>query len=337
MRDFGADYFLGTLWVFSLKRKAPLLAAILVVFIAVSGYLALAGETLGSISGMVSAALGLEPGGETIRIASWNIRDFGRAKATSEVRMEFIADVLRAYDIIAVQEISNIREQSDPGCPRNENACPGHKDCGLIRSALEKYLNEENGLNYSFVFSPQTRDERYLYIYNPDRVEFLGAELVHDPGDRGPVCSTSPESTGLMIRQPFKASFRAGDFDFVLLTAHTSPGINFRELEGLEYFYREALKDGEPDVIVLGDLNADCSYLSPDESISFREPEYIWVVGDDADTTVAGTDCAYDRFIFRAPTREDFTGSWGITGGIEDYASDHYLVWAEFSTERDTD
>ncbi len=314
-----------------MRGKTLALAGILMVAISLFGFTL---ETGNAVLDTIRMLLGPEPGGETIRIASWNIRDFGRAKAADEGRMGIIAEVLRGYDIIAVQEISNLREQGDEGCPRNEDACPGNPSCGLVREALERHLNE-SGLNYSLVFSPQVRDERYLYIYNPGRVTLEEYSLVEDPGDNGPVCSNSPESTGLMVRQPFRARFRAGDFDFVLLNVHTSPGINLDELEGLEYFYRQ--ERDEPDVIVLGDLNADCSYLKPDDDIGLRNPEYIWPFGDDVDTTVSGTDCAYDRFIFTSPTSEDFTGRLGIVRGMPPTVSDHYLIWAEFYTGRDSD
>lgn len=328
-----------------MRDKTLALAGMLMVAVSVSGCISQTGNIIDSTTGTISnvlasvreALFGPEPGGEIIRIASWNIRDFGRAKATDDRRMGIIADALRGYDIIAVQEISNVREQADPGCPRNDDESPGDSGYGLIRDALEKHLNQENGLNYTFVFSPHVRDERYLYIYNPDRVVLEDAALVHDPGDLGPVCLSNPESTGLMARQPFRARFRAGDFDFVLLNAHTSPGANLKELDALEYFYRKTLEEGEPDVILLGDLNAGCSYLRVTDTIAFRSPGYIWVFGDDTDTTVAGTDCAYDRFIFRAPTSGDFTGNRGIVRGMPSDVSDHYLIWAEFYTERDSD
>lgn len=112
--------------------------------------------------------------------------------------------------------------------------------------------------------------------------------------------------------------------------------IYVNELEGLEFFYRETELEGEPDVIVLGDLNADCRYLGAGDSISFRNPEYIWVVDDTTDTTVSGTDCAYDRFIFKLATSEDFTGEWGVVKEIPDNVSDHYLVWAEFWIGKDS-
>jgi len=273
----------------------------------------------------------------TILIASWNIENFGRTKATDSQRMEAIARILKDYDIIAVQEVSNLREMSDPGCPRNADAQPGHRDYGLIKDALERYLNQANGQNYRFVFSPQIKDERYLLIYDPDKVSFEGATLVEDPEDTEPAWAARPTNTGKMVRQPFKAKFRAGKFDFILLTVHTSPSVNLKELEGLAYFYREVEKEGEPDVIILGDLNADCDYLRESDVIRLKGREYIWVVDDRADTTVGATDCAYDRFIFKEPTKEDFTGRWGIRTDVPEDVSDHRLIWAEFSTGNDSD
>ena len=96
-------------------------------------------------------------------------------------------------------------------------------------------------------------------------------------------------------------------------------------------------QEGEPDVIILGDLNADCSYRKASDTVALRVQEYTWVVEDDSDTTVSGTDCAYDRFICKKSTAEDYTGNWGIYKEVLDDISDHYLIWAEFYTMKDTD
>ena len=52
-------------------------------------------------------------------------------------------------------------------------------------------------------------------------------------------------------------------------------------------------------LILLGDMNADCAYLPNKAKQSLRlrkENSYQWLVDDDADTTVAAADCAYDRW-----------------------------------------
>lgn len=200
-----------------------------------------------------------------ITIASWNIRDFGKSKAENEAKTAIIATILSRYDIIAVQEISNLHEKSDSGCPRNENSCPGHKQCGLIEKSLRRALAGNADRDYKFIFSPYVKDERYLFIYDANKVQALDSgALVTDYGDdpNVPICDSA--SGGDMVRQPFYVSFKAGDFDFTLVTAHTKPDRNLVELQALELYYRviQGLDTGQNDVILLGDLNADCDYLS---------------------------------------------------------------------------
>ena len=105
------------------------LTGAIMLIVSVSGC-ATTGELAGDTEGFMDDPLGFiigifyqplpEPGGETIRIATWNIENFGKTKVSDPARMATIAEVLSSYDLIAIQEISNIREQSDPGCPRNE-------------------------------------------------------------------------------------------------------------------------------------------------------------------------------------------------------------------------
>jgi endonuclease/exonuclease/phosphatase family metal-dependent hydrolase len=298
-------------------------------------------SAFGKVSGLFSLAhASPNIGPETIKIATWNIQNFGKTKASKQGVMEIIAQNLRDYDIIAIQEISNLHEMQDPGCPRNENSCPDnitdgakhHANCNLIGGALDYYLNSAYSVNYEFIFSPHIKDERYLFVYNPDKVEFLFAEIMDDPNDSQPICDAAQENTGRMLRQPFKGNFRAGEFEFTLLTAHTSPSKNAEELEGLELFFRDAESEGNKNIILLGDFNADCSYLRPSDNIALRGSRYIWAVEDSADTTVSNTDCAYDRFIFTKEVQDYYTGQWGVVTDISLDVSDHYLVWAEFST-----
>jgi deoxyribonuclease-1-like protein len=289
---------------------------------------------MAAISALLAAFVEASAQPATIKIASWNIQNFGQAKAKDPDGMRAIAGVLKNYDIIAVQEISNVDEKKDPGCPRNDHAYPG-PNCGLMRNALQKYLNAELGLHHRFEFSPQVSDERYLYIYNPARVTMLQAALVGDPGESMPTCDDHQPDAGKMVRKPFKAIFRAGKFDFVLLTAHTSLKNNISELNGLAYFFGQAERQ-DPDVIALGDLNAGYSYLPQSKKgmVQLTGPGYIWPIGDSADTTVAASSCAYDRFIFKDATRGNFVGAH-IDKNVTSKVSDHYLIWAEFRTDID--
>jgi endonuclease/exonuclease/phosphatase family metal-dependent hydrolase len=269
---------------------------------------------------------------DTIKIATWNVQNWGEKKAENSTVMEAIADNLKGYDIIAIQEISNFYEKSDPSCPKIANICPGNSKCSAIRNALQDYLNDQRGLNYSFVFSDQVRDERYLYIYNPQKLTLLSSELVSDSEEEyGPVCDLNKTQTGKMVRQPFKAVFQAGNFTFTLLNAHTSPSKNVAELNGLEYFYRQEESNGAKNIIVLGDLNADCDYLAPFDNIAFRNSQYIWGIPDGTDTTISKKSCTYDRLIFKNDVNLHYTGSYNVSRLTTSAESDHYLVWAVFS------
>lgn len=287
---------------------------------------------------------------DVIKIASWNIQNFGKSKAENDKVMKVIASTLSQFDIIAIQEISNLYEKSDKGCPQNEDICPGDKRCNLVTGALKKYLHAASNKEYEFMLSPQVKDERYLFIYDKNKIRVLvDGKLVKDDGDDKdtPICDSS--SSGNMSRQPFYATFKAGSFDFTLATAHTSPSNNVSELNALYDFYNKIQRADkkEKDVILLGDLNADCAYLRKSADIKLAGPKFTWIIDKATDTTVRKSrDCAYDRIIFTGATAEDYAGKYGVlnfdeVNNIGEQAalkvSDHYPVWAEFYTDKDTD
>lgn len=271
-----------------------------------------------------------------LRVASWNIQNFSVNKAADDRVMDRIAEKLIQFDVVAVQEVMNVREQADPNCPRNAD-CPEADNCGVLREALDSRLNGEYGRNYGFAFSPQVRHERYLYIYNRNRVELLEHRLVDDPGDSEPVCAHRPEETGAMVRQPHLAAFQAGDFSFTLLNTHVSTTETAAEIEALLEFQRTVRDEGYSDVVVLGDLNADCSYLSQRAHDELPDQEFLWLF-EEVDTTLyEDSACAYDRFLITAPTIEDLTGERGRVKNVDLEMSDHYPIWMNFFLDRDSD
>jgi len=319
------------------RRKSFGPVAIIVLFIIAAGiFLSYNQKTDCSITGQFCASSN-QPlmnisESDIIKIATWNVQNWGEKKAENSTIMEAIADNIKGYDIIAIQEISNFYEKNDPSCPKIASICPGNSRCGSIGNALQSYLNDQQGLNYSFVFSDEVRDERYLFIYNPQKVTLISAEVVGDPDEEaGPVCDLNKTQTGKMVRQPFKGVFKAGNFTFTLLNAHTSPTKNVAELNGLEYFYRQEEGLGAKNIIILGDLNADCDYLTPTDTIAFRNSQYIWAVKDGTDTTISKKSCTYDRMIFKNDVDLHYTGSYNVSRSTTLNESDHYLVWAVFS------
>jgi len=141
-------------------------------------------------------------------------------------------------------------------------------------------------------------------------------------------------------------------FDFVLINIHTDPDEATREINSLTLAALKARElFNDRDIIILGDLNADCrrgdAYFDEEDfSSPLRASDYIWLIPNEADTNIAESDCTYDRIIITRNAWEDFKGEWGVFlfDGLYSLnsekarsVSDHYPVWAEFYTDRDTD
>lgn len=262
-----------------------------------------------------------EPPKDTIKIASFNIQVFGKTKASKPGVMIILAETISKFDIVAIQEI---RDKAG--------------------TAIEKLVAEVDalGIDYAYVIGPRlgrtTAKEQYAFFYRTDTVEFIDSYTYDDSvGD-------------VFHREPLAGHFKAkhGKFDFVLVTIHTDPDEALEEIQVLaDTITDAAARFNEPDVIALGDFNADCSYY--DESLytlHFPSDKYIWVIDNTADTTVGGTDCSYDRIVITDTASEDYTQKYGVYrfdtvhGLSEEHAkkvSDHYPVWAEFWVNRDTD
>ncbi|XP_038638520.1 deoxyribonuclease gamma-like isoform X2 [Scyliorhinus canicula] len=106
-------------------------------------------------------------------------------------------------------------------------------------------------------------------------------------------------------REPLIVRFsspRTAIKDFVLIPLHAPPGEAVNEIDQLyNVFLDVRAKWDIEDIMILGDLNADCRYVSAKdwETIRLRnKPGFFWLIGDNQDTTAsARTDCAYDRII----------------------------------------
>ncbi len=263
----------------------------------------------------------LEPQQEdTVKIGSFNIQIFGKAMMAKEDVMEYLADIVKEFDILAIQEVRN--------------------PTGKPVEALVNRVNEEHP-GYSYLISQplgrSSTKEEYAFIYQTQRVEFKeGSDYVYD------------DSQDTFEREPYIAWFSSGGFDYVLVDIHTKPDDATKEIMALEEVVKDALRriSGERDVIILGDFNADGRYFSEAVDTGIRGKDFVWAIPDSMDTTVAASENTYDRVVFLAAyTGEDYTGEsgvmvledmFGITKTEAKRISDHYPVYAVFSTTHDS-
>jgi deoxyribonuclease-1-like protein len=261
-------------------------------------------------------------GGDIIRVASFNIQVFGEQKVSNADVARVLADVVRHFDIVAVQEI------------RDEQ-----------QSLLPRFLQAVNapGLRYDYVIGPRlgrtTSKEQYAYIYNSDTIEVDRRALytVSDPDD-------------LLHREPLVASFRCRRaepnlaFTFTLVNIHTDPTPQTlkEELTLLDDLFQSVRSHprGEDDVILLGDFNANHQQMG---DLSRMPGLAFAVTGSGANkllaTNITGK-AQYDNLVFDRAATQEFLGRSGVFDFLREYnlsqsqaklISDHLPVWAEFS------
>jgi endonuclease/exonuclease/phosphatase family metal-dependent hydrolase len=169
------------------------------------------------------------PVGPTVRIATWNLRQFSESRKGMDVSA--IADVIRSnqFDLVAIQEVKKDGE------------------------AVDRLLNILGSPWRAASLSDVTGNhERFAFIYNSDHVSEIGTPRFIATAD-----------AVIFDRVPYQQSFRAGNFDFMLITVHLYYGEGRegrerrrREVETLARFVKKyASFAQEHDVIVLGDLN----------------------------------------------------------------------------------
>ena len=88
----------------------------------------------------------------------------------------------------------------------------------------------------------------------------------------------------------------------MLVAIHTSPSKAPQEIDELASVYDDVIRKlGVRDVIILGDFNAACRYMSDSDWRKNRlanDKRFHWLISDCVDTSLAGLHCAYDRWVY---------------------------------------
>ena len=255
----------------------------------------------------------------TIRIANWNIRIFSdNSRDDTEIRM--IAEILIDYDFIAIIEIRDERVLM-----RTESVLQGM------------------GRDYDYLISQPvgaTQKERYAFLYDPQIVNVVeDGEVFPDPND-------------VFLREPYYATFRAGQFDFTVIAVHVVygnlVGPRQAEVQALAQVFQsvQAADVSEQDVILLGDFNRE-----PNDQVAYAPLLAIPFMDYLFDLPLKShirDSSLYDNIFFQTNHVIEYTSENGIERfdetdfGNDDAAanlavSDHRPVWATFYTDVDDD
>ncbi|KAM9855354.1 deoxyribonuclease-1-like 1 isoform 2-T3 [Aulostomus maculatus] len=173
-----------------------------------------------------------------------------------------------------------------------------HKALPRLLTALNKYDSQHNYLAVASerLGRSDSYQEQYVFVYRAETATVTGQYQY--PDDR-------PGDIDAFSREPFIVRFKAPKTaikEFVLIPMHSTPSNTTKELDALYDVLQHVRRMWKTEnVMLLGDFNADCSYLAKKNRKNVRlltEENLYWLIPDDIDTTVrTSTSCSYDRIV----------------------------------------
>ncbi len=282
---------------------------------------------------------------QSINVAAWNIREFGRVHRT-EPAIHYIAEILGQFDLIALVELR--ADLTDLG-------------------RVLRYL----GPSWRVVFSDWIDDaggnrERIAFLFDRRAVIHNGLAAEID----APRAKAAKEylATKSFWRAPYMCAFRAGNFDFITIATHIRWGDSIEarvaELELLSEWIDTRFKNKfaeDHDLLVMGDFNTP-KITDPifdillGHGLKIPQPLVKLTVGDRViGGSNLGFSARYDQILHRATMPENFTNKGGALdfyindAGIEELfpgknysrtkftfqMSDHLPIWIQVKTDID--
>lgn len=270
---------------------------------------------------------------ETLNLATWNIREFGKRRR-SEAAIHYIAEILGQFDLISIVELRD-----------------NLTDLGRVLPILGPYWR----VVYSDIIPDAGGNmERVGFIYDKRAVSVTGLAAAAHPPRKKSGKEYVPEFT--WWRSPYMASFSAGNFDFVVVTAHIrwgdSAAARAAEIQSFSQWMdlkRRQKNVEDKDWIVTGDFNIESpGMLAALTSTGLVAPTAL-------KTGEFGTNLAknkrYDQILHYPIYEDSFMNKGGVldfySGGTEQLfpdmgrdevtyqLSDHLPLWVQINTDND--
>jgi len=283
---------------------------------------------------------------ETLNVAVWNIREFGRV-ARTKAALHYIAEIIGQFDLLALVELrDNLSDMSE----------------------VMSYLGD----SWKVVFSDWTDDaggnsERTAFLFDRRAVVHngLAAEVDAPRVKKGKEWSAE----GSFWRAPYLCSFRAGNFDFLALAMHArwgdSTAARRDELQRVSDWIKHRFESkyvDDHDLIVFGDFNTpkltdnlfaalvSCGLKIPQPLVN------LTIGGRTIGGSNLGNNARYDQILHLPTVPENFTNAGGaLDFYIDDthidalfpghgytrekftyQMSDHFPVWIQIKTDIET-
>ena len=267
----------------------------------------------------INEEIGINKDENTILIASFNALRLGEKQKDYRA----FTQILAKFDLIGLEEVMN------------------EKGVKRVQGYLEKLTKEKWDyiISESSVGSENYR-EYFAFIYRKSKFsEARGLGFYKEKDENE------------FMREPYGAYFKAGNFDFVYVIAHSVFGDKEKQrlLEAANYVnvyeYFSKLTD-ENDIIIAGDFNTSADNMAFKNMADKHGVSYILNPEENL-TTLSDSKLvsSYDNFFINFEKTKEFTGNFGVYNFIKNnnyaiikkYVSDHLLIFSEYSTLEDLD
>ncbi len=256
---------------------------------------------------------------ETILVGSFNIQTFGQSKMGDQWVMGRLAEVIRMFDVVGIQEIRSTDQ--------------------TILDVLMTYVNSSGG-RYQYVMGPRlgrtVSKEQYAYIYDSNRIS-TGPNATYTLNDDIDALHREP----LVGRFVVRSNLTNRPWTFSLVNLHTDPDVAVQEVTSMGGIMREIrnwefASAQEDDCILLGDFNA-----APPKMGALQTVGGVYPLISNQPTNVRETEI-YDNILIEPNLTSEYTRRAGVLSlaklfklSMKDALklSDHNPVWAEFSVE----
>lgn len=270
---------------------------------------------------------------ESFTIATWNIREFGK-RPRSEAAIHYIAEILGQFDLVGIVEL------------RDDLA-----DLRRVLSVLGPYWHAV----YSDAMpDPGGNHERLGFVYDSRAVIFTGLAAEAQAPRTAQGDEYLPKVS--WWRSPYMASFSAGSFDFVVLTAHVRWGSSASSRKGelqlladwIDAKRREKNCE-DRDILVMGDFNIPKEDDELFKAITSRGLEIPTALRGLAAGTNLERNKRYDQILHYPIYKKSFTGHGGALDFYDDdigplfpgmgkreftfELSDHLPLWMQVRTD----
>ncbi|CAF1063854.1 unnamed protein product [Adineta ricciae] len=262
------------------------------------------------VSNLLVCAIALATYTSAVRIGSFNLHQYGSKKAANADLTNTVAQIISDFDLAIIQEISDVSLRAP--------------------YVLFEELNKVSQEPYTMTLSPRVgrsaTKEQYIFFNRESQsgVEIVESYIYDDIKDlfeRPPFIGT------FKVKNPGKSGVKL----FTIMDVHLRPSAAYRELLDMrtviedfiqihpQYFdqtptslqealdqnvenatagNKPSLKTNHP-ILIVGDFNADCSYISTKRQQLLRTIDYVdftWAINNEVKTNTRQT-CTYDRIL----------------------------------------